>query len=387
MANFFFTQEQNMEMIVKAGKPIGGAVVATQVWMKALHELGHEVFLARFENDDRPILDEYSWINTIRIFNPHKGIPVIRWLTYRFPKYYYALKKREIDYLIDSIPSWGSFFLGIICRKLEITQIIRIANDNMLDERIKLTHSFFDRFFIFMAFNYSKIILVQNDFQFQALKLKFPKKEILKIFNPFIIDRKNLMAKSEVKGYIAWVANFRYQKNLKLLFNIANVLKNEEFKIAGIPLLPLDDESKGYIEKLKVLPNVHFVGQVPRKDILDFFSGAKFLLNTSRYEGFSNTFLEAMTCGVPILTTNSVNPDGIISTFKLGLVYENESDLKLILDSITKEDYFRMSQKAINYIQENHDYLVLGKRFLNSLGKIPNLNGVKIAESLIQQKE
>jgi glycosyltransferase involved in cell wall biosynthesis len=367
MARFFFTQEQNMEMIVKDGKPMGGAVVATHVWITALNELGHEVLLACFENDNRPVLNQYSWIKTISIYNPKKGLPVIRWVLYRFPKYYSVLKKNNIDFLVDSIPSWGTFFMGILCRKLKIKQIARVANDNMLDERIKLTHTFFERFFISQAFKFCPIIMVQNDFQFNSLRKKYPNKQILKISNPFIISKENLSIKTSMKGYIAWVANFRYQKNLKLLFEIAEVLNEEDFKIAGIPMASMDSETTGYLEKLKGLPNVEFVGQVSRKDILQFYSKAKFLLNTSRYEGFSNTFLEALTCGVPILTTNNVNPDEIVSKFNLGVLYINERDLEGVLDTIDEKKYQIMSKNAVDYVQKNHDHIVLGRKLIDFL--------------------
>ncbi|WP_394334865.1 hypothetical protein [Aquiflexum balticum] len=36
---------------------------------------------------------------------------------------------------------------------------------------------------------------------------------------------------------------------------------------------------------------------------MEFLNQAKFLLSTSRYEGFSNTFHESMIVGTPILTT------------------------------------------------------------------------------------
>lgn len=48
--------------------------------------------------------------------------------------------------------------------------ILRVANDNMLDERIKITHSKFDQIFIAKAFKLADFISVQNEFQYQTLK-------------------------------------------------------------------------------------------------------------------------------------------------------------------------------------------------------------------------
>lgn len=367
MARFFFTQQQNIEMIVKGGTPSGGAVTATLVWMEALNELGHEIIQARAENDNRPILEEFSWIQICKIYDPNKGIPKVRWLTYRLRKYFIALKNIDCDYVFESIPTWTSYFLGLICLVQNKKLILRVANDNILDERFKLTHSIFERKFIFLAFRISSYILAQNNFQYNSLKKMFPRKKILKISNPYIVNRSLKSMEKEYQGYIAWVANFRYQKNPELLYKIASRMTTEDFKVAGKPISTMDKESGGFIEKLKKLPNVEFVGVVRKKEILTFFSKAKFLLNTSRYEGFSNTFLEAMSTGTPILTTHNVNPDGIINRFDLGIIYENEVDLQSKLETLSESSYIKKSHNCLHYIEENHDHLALGRTFLKFL--------------------
>ncbi|WP_194976266.1 glycosyltransferase family 4 protein [Aquiflexum lacus] len=367
MAKFLFTQVQNIEMIVKGGKPSGGAVVATHAWMQSLNALGHEVYLLRSEEDERRILPEYEWVNTYKTYHSNKGIPVIRWVYYRFPKLFKVFKTLKPDYIINSIPGWSSYFMSLMCQKLNIHLIIRLANDNMLDERIKLTHSSFERYFISKAFQNCQFIMAQNDFQYQALRNKYPDKRILKISNPFVIDSKFQKCKIKPEGYIAWVANFRFQKNLQLLYKISVAMPNEKFLIVGEPLIPLDPESAEYSEKIRKLPNVTFAGMVSRNEILQVFQKAKFLLNTSRYEGFSNTFLEAMQTGTPILSTPNVNPDQIISKHGLGLLYQNPVDLEHVLRNLSDEEYAEFSKNCINYIRGNHDHLTLGRRFMDFL--------------------
>ncbi|MCH6236781.1 glycosyltransferase [Cognataquiflexum rubidum] len=244
---------------------------------------------------------------------------------------------------------------------------MRLANDNMLDERINWTHSFFDQFFIKKAFLRCDYIMTQNSFQFSKVNLNYKSKKVIKISNPFLINREVLVMKSSNAGYISWVANFRYQKNLQLLYKIAIHLPNEQFMIAGQPLIPTDPESTEYMEKLKTLTNVHFRGNISRDQILEFYKGAKFLLNTSRYEGFSNTFLEAMQTCTPILTTAQVNPDNIISDYKVGLIYKDEEDLRIILEKLSVDNYLDLSRNCKEYIQNNHDHLILGKKLLDFL--------------------
>jgi glycosyltransferase involved in cell wall biosynthesis len=365
MSKFLFTQEQNIELIVEDGEPLGGAVIATHVWMHALHELGNEIVLFRDKEDCRPKLESFDWIQDYKVFSSQKGIPVFRWVYYRFPKIFFCLKTVKPDYLIESIPSWSSLFIGFFCKILKIKQVLRLANDNMLDERI--TQGKFKKFFIFWGLSICEFILVQNEYQYDTLRNKYPKKKILKISNPFVLDKQYLKIKSQPKGYIAWVANFRFQKNLQLLYKVASNISDEKFFVAGQPLHPLDPETDEYYEKLKMLNNVVFVGSVPREKILDFFEASKFLLNTSRHEGFTNTFLEAMGTGTPILTTQDVNPDNIIDSYDLGYIYEDPEDLKKFLQNIDQINYEQKSKNCIKYLLENHDHLNLGRKFLTFL--------------------
>jgi glycosyltransferase involved in cell wall biosynthesis len=368
MSKFLFFETQTMELLATQGKPSGGAAVQTLVWMEGLHQNGHKIFQAKLENDKRVIREAYRKFDLVPLYHKNKGMRIVRWASYRLPKIFFAFSRVKPDFVYESIPFWGSYWISIFCKLLGIKHIIRISNDNLLDKRLRNTASSSHQFFLFLGLRLSDFILAQNDYQYNTLKTKYPNKKILKIHNPIIVDRQHLNSKTEPSGYIAWVANFRYQKNLKLLFEIAQTLPNEEFKIAGNPNSKIDAESKEYVEKLKKLPNVTFMGKIEREDILRFLENAKFLLNTSRYEGFSNTFLEAMIVGTPILTTASVNPDGIVSVYNLGMIYENPNDIAEKVRSLDTRDYREMSKNCNQYIQEYHDHSRLTQKLEEFLG-------------------
>jgi glycosyltransferase involved in cell wall biosynthesis len=367
MAKFFFTQTNNMELIVEGGKPSGGSVVQTMGWMKSLNELNNQVFLGKYEEDTRPVKREYTWVRVEALYHSKKHKRRLVWFSYRFPNIFKKFLEIKPDFVYTSIPTWSAFYIGLICKILGIKHIIRIANDPDVDKSLLPNFPKFHEWLINAAYRMADLVLVQNHFQLQKLISKLPKVKVAKIANPIVLDKRYLKPKSEMKGYIAWLANFRYQKNLRLFYEIAINFPSETFKVGGEPLYPLDDETEVYLEKLKSLPNVHFVGMIPRDKVLEFLNEAKFLLNTSRFEGFSNTFLESMIVGTPILTTAAVNPDEIISGNGLGYIYKDASDLKGILEGIKIRDYRERSDNCINYVIENHDHLILGKRLLNIL--------------------
>jgi glycosyltransferase involved in cell wall biosynthesis len=96
---------------------------------------------------------------------------------------------------------------------------------------------------------------------------------------------------------------------------------------------------------------------------------AKFLLNTSNFEGFSNTFLEAWAVGTPVLSTVNVNPDSIISNHTLGIVYNEVFDLCRQHATLSRELYQLMSGNARQYVAHYHGYRIVTRQLLNYLSK------------------
>lgn len=365
----FFIDSFTKELILKDGKPTGGASVQTLVWIKAFYELGYSVYLSSSLDDERIKDIEYSWIELVPIYNNNiKRILV--WFTYRFPKIFQALKKFKFTYVYTSIPTWQSFYIGLICKVLKIPYIIRIASDINADDRLGPNQTKMDKFLIFQAYKIAKLVVTQNEFQYQELKKRILPSKIIKISNPIIIDYSSPNPKKKMEGYIAWVANFRRVKNLGRLYEIAKILPHEKFRIAGDTLETLDLETEKAVFNLKQLPNVEFCGNISRKAIRQFYRDAKFLLNTSDFEGFSNTFLEAMVTGTPIISTTKVNPDSIISNFNLGIIYESPLNLKDILERLEESIYSNFSNNCLNYVNNNHDHLVLGKKLISVFNRI-----------------
>ncbi|MCB0729819.1 MAG: glycosyltransferase, partial [Ignavibacteriae bacterium] len=150
--------------------------------------------------------------------------------------------------------------------------------------------------------------------------------------------------------------------------NIAKKLPQISFKIAGTRFHETDDDTFQGLKILESLENVEFVGHLENKTIPLFLSKSFCLLNTSRLEGFSNTFLEAWSVGVPVITTKNVNPDNLINKHNLGIVAENYDKLPDIISSlIESENYKKYYYNCFNYVKNNHDPLILAEQFLKEM--------------------
>jgi len=67
----------------------------------------------------------------------------------------------------------------------------------------------------------------------------------------------------------------------------------------------LYDEKLAEVEKRGLNGRVHFIGFVDDEDLPTLYSGASLFVFPSLYEGFGLPLLEAMACGVPLITSNA----------------------------------------------------------------------------------
>lgn len=367
MAKFLFYDDKIINIMVREEKPSGGAAVQAYGWIRGLKEAGQDIYVITNTNLNESLKTECQDIKLIPLYDKKKGIRWFRWIYYRLPYVYKKIKQARPNYLYQGIPSWTSFFLGAICRFLNIKYVLRISNDYLLDDRFYKNYSRTHRYFQRQGMKLAHCILCQNDYQLSIVKKEFPGKIAIKISNPFFLKGHPTDIDVHSRKYIAWLGLYQYQKNLPLLYQIASELKQETFYIAGKESSKCDEETYRYLDRLKELPNVKFVGFLQRDEVLPFLASAKFLLNTSHYEGFSNTFLEAMSVRTPIMTSKHVNPDSIITNFNLGLVYSDLADLKNQYAAVTPEAYENMTNNVLDYVMQHHEYRNLARKLMNFL--------------------
>jgi D-inositol-3-phosphate glycosyltransferase len=80
---------------------------------------------------------------------------------------------------------------------------------------------------------------------------------------------------------------------------------------------------------LRIPDIVHFVGQKPQHELAYYYNAADIVVMPSHYESFGMAALEAMTCGVPVITTNVAGISGLIDERKKALLTSVNNPLLL----------------------------------------------------------
>jgi hypothetical protein len=154
------------------------------------------------------------------------------------------------------------------------------------------------------------------------------------------------------------VATIRSWKRPIQFTNLAEMFPHEQFIMIGGRDFKdgyLYDEIKQRAEKIE---NLQFLGFQPLEVTETYFDKCKVFVNTSKYEGFPNTFLQAWRRGIPVISY--VDPDDVIKTNRLGKVVESEKELSSALEEILPGPYSETSHIQ-NYYVQNHSSKIIDK--------------------------
>lgn len=110
------------------------------------------------------------------------------------------------------------------------------------------------------------------------------------------------------KPYILYIGGFSPRKNLSGLINaFVQVATNDPDVTLCLPGKrdKEQDVTISLIEAFGLSKRVNLLGFVPNRDLPYLYSGAELFVYPSFYEGFGLPPLEAMACGIPVLSSNA----------------------------------------------------------------------------------
>ncbi len=161
------------------------------------------------------------------------------------------------------------------------------------------------------------------------------------------------------------------KKGLYKILELAECLKNNpefHFYLIGKQIF---DPICG--SEIKNFNNVTYIGEISdRIELSNYYKGAKIFMFPSEEDCSPNVILEAMACGLPILTIKSGGiPELIEINNKKAGIYITDDNPAIALNTIIKF-YDQFSQNAIEITKNNFDFKITGKNYLESINKLIN---------------
>ncbi len=145
--------------------------------------------------------------------------------------------------------------------------------------------------------------------------------------------------------YILYVGNIEPKKNMPTLVK-AFATVSQEIK-NNYRLVIVGKNFWGYqptldtVRALNLQDRVIFLGYVPENDLPGIYNAASLFVFPSIYEGFGRPLLEAMMCGVPVITSNSSSMPEVVGNAGITVDPYDIPALAMAIDHVLTDDMLR----------------------------------------------
>ncbi|NBS53500.1 MAG: glycosyltransferase family 1 protein [Spartobacteria bacterium] len=164
-----------------------------------------------------------------------------------------------------------------------------------------------------------------------------------------------------------WVSRCQPVKRPHIFLDLVEALPSSSFEM----VCPREDVGlwDSVAKRAATLPNLRFIEKVPYHEIQSHYDAAKVFVNTSEWEGWPNSFIQAG-LGRTALLSLAVNPDGIFERFGLGRYAAGDfeklkADARSMMADAAELDL--MQTGCARFVAEMHDNAKETEAFLEGI--------------------
>lgn len=207
-----------------------------------------------------------------------------------------------------------------------------------------LSESLMTKIIKWILVNADKILVLTKGVKKSLIDIGVPEEKI-SIYH-YWVDQKIFKREKDAKKKLGWenkfivlfVGRLIAVKGVMKIFDIAEKLSEVTFAIVGSG--PLNEELR---RKSREYKNIQFIGNIDNKSLPIFYSAADLLLIPSQIieqeyeEGIPRVMIEALFCGLPIISTPSGGIPDVFSE-KIGrLVQDNSKSMETVLKKLNRD--------------------------------------------------
>lgn len=242
------------------------------------------------------------------------------------------------------------FFIDLVAKMIGAKTIFFGASDlNFQIGKEPQRGSSFNTYLYRRGLRRINYFVTQNSFQYKTLQSNYGKESIV---IPNIWNNVSQLNTFHKQFDVIWVSNLKPLKRAEWVINLAK--KAKCFKVAIIGGRANNAYYESIESESKSIDNLYFGGPQPLDKTTRLIGESRVLLCTSTSEGFPNTFLQAWSQGIPVIST--VDPSGVIEENKLGIYVSNEDELLHAVRELLndKNCYLKCVNNISNYFQQYH---------------------------------
>ncbi|NIM20013.1 MAG: glycosyltransferase [Candidatus Latescibacteria bacterium] len=334
----------------------GGAEVQAAALARAFASGGADVSLVVSnlpENVHLPFPAENAYYS-------ERGIWGVRFFHPRLSGIYRALERADADVYYQHCAGSITGVTAVFCRRKKKVFVYGAGSNSDFSFSELLITGLRDKILYFLGLKLADGIVAQNQIQKGLCKKKVNKTARV---IPMVIDvsEKDRLSSG---GKVLWIGPIRKVKRPEMFLELARRFPDREFVLIGGSISTELAFANDVRRQAQEVPNLAYMGRIPRDEVIHHLQTAAILVNTSSVEGFPNVFLEAWKCGVPVISFTDV--DGLIAGEGVGILCNSVKDMEQAMRALLGEEERRasMGRKAAELISSKFSPAVLSKRYL-----------------------
>lgn len=156
--------------------------------------------------------------------------------------------------------------------------------------------------------NSADLLIVLSDYWKDFFKKLCPDKKIVVLPNAVdmkISNKYSKISKNDKTYNVLFVGRLEKQKGIFDLIKAFNMIKDDNIKLLLMgPFMNNEKEIKDLIKKLNISDKIVFLGNINSDERFKYFASADVFVLPSYFEGLPVAILEAMSFGLPVISTN-----------------------------------------------------------------------------------
>lgn len=333
---------------------IGGVENQTSLLARWLVSRGYAVDFVTWREGDASE-EMVDGVRVLPICRQTDGVRGIRFVHPRWTSLISALRRSGADVYYHNTAECVTGQVGLWCRLSGRRFVFSAASHADCDAALPCLPTRRERILYRLGLRLAAAVVVQTETQRRMMKANFRRDaEVIPMPCPEPDAHRVLDPKAGPPSRRAlWVGRICDLKRPELFLEAARQAPDLQFDLVG----PLDGVEFGerIIAQARSIPNLTYHGPVVPAGMPEAYQRAGCLVCTSHLEGFPNTFLEAWSQGLPVVST--WDPDDVIRRRGLGVACEDNArsvvaGVRAVIESAG--DWTGASARARTYYMTTH---------------------------------
>jgi glycosyltransferase involved in cell wall biosynthesis len=210
---------------------------------------------------------------------------------------------KKVDYVLIDTYSTQNFYYALVtsqlCRIFKVKYISKLHGGDLPNRLQK------SPFLCELLFRNAYKITAPSAYLLKAFEVKYSE-NLIYIPNAIEIDKYNFLKREYNIPRLLWVRSFSKIYNPKMaidvLYNLKKDFPNANLTMVGPDKENLIDDCKKYALELNV--DVKFTGKLAKEEWVELSKDYNVFINTTHFDNTPISVIEAMSLGLPIVSTN-----------------------------------------------------------------------------------